>query len=111
MYVYTVRFAAYCGMSDVPSQFADKSEARATVASRLRRARRRGCPIDTLVKGEEWEIQEPEGCAMVPDFCGMLTLRETWQYEAPCGGSHNEDREGDCGECAELFTSTLEDEC
>jgi hypothetical protein len=71
---YTVRFAAYCGMAGIPQDYSDSADARKALANLLRLRRRQGYPISILEKGAEWEIEEPEDAAMVPDACGVLSL-------------------------------------
>jgi hypothetical protein len=72
--VYTLNHYAYCGMR-VPLGEGDYREMRAKAASIIRRRRRQGFPVVQLDR-HEWEIQEPEDCFMVPDQCGVMTLRK-----------------------------------
>lgn len=94
--MYTVRFFSHCGMAGLPETFAEESsdigeaqrDARAYVADRLRAARASGVYVSTVETGAEWEIHEPEDCAMVPDSAGLLTLtRRTWECRE-CGSAH-----------------------
>lgn len=72
---YTLVLHAYCGMSfphGDPGM--DRDDARQEAARLLRRRRRQGYPVTTHLRGQEWEIMEPEDCLMVPDECGTLLL-------------------------------------
>lgn len=82
--MYSLTNHAYCGMSSVPREFEDLADVRKAAAARLRYLRNEGFPIETLTKGQEWEIQEPEDAVMVPDQCGMLVIREYQKCEH-CG--------------------------
>jgi hypothetical protein len=76
MSAFTVQLAAYCGMRVPYGEYESLDEARDRVAKRLRYVRNRlECPVAKLDR-HEWEVMEPEGCMMVPDFCGILTIRE-----------------------------------
>jgi hypothetical protein len=79
---YAVRFAAYCGMAGIPEDFDNMADARKAVADILRRRRRQGYPVSILETGAEWEIEEPEDSAMVPDTCGVLSLETNTPEEA-----------------------------
>jgi hypothetical protein len=54
----------------------DQADARQAAARLLRRRRREDFPITVIKKGGQWEVAEPADCAMVPDWCGMLILRD-----------------------------------
>lgn len=86
--MYSVNHSSYCGMRDVPACFDNREEARAYVAARLRRYRHR-FPVATLSRGVEWEILEPDGVAMVPDACGVLSLDRTVYECRECGWGHD----------------------
>jgi hypothetical protein len=73
---YRVRFAAHCGMKTIDTKDLEKDEARRLAASILRRRRNDDHPISTLEIGTEWEVEEPDGCCMVPDTAGMLFITE-----------------------------------
>jgi hypothetical protein len=74
---YTVTLHAYCGMAQpIGDDYMDHDEARQEAAKLLRRRRRQGFPITVIKKGRKWEVEEPEDCMMVPDSCGVLTLRD-----------------------------------
>jgi hypothetical protein len=73
---FSLSHAAYCGMRVPHGEFETRDDARAAVARIIRRRRRQGFPVTTLKPGEQWEIQEPEDCFMVPDQCGVLALTE-----------------------------------
>lgn len=70
---YVITFAAYCGMVDTEEKDCG-ADARDHVAAYLRSMRRKGFPVTTLKRGAEWEVLEPEDCAMVPDECGTVSL-------------------------------------
>ncbi len=53
----------------------ERTEARRQVAKLLRLRRRQGYPVTTLRPGRAWEVEEPAGCVMVPDACGIISLR------------------------------------
>lgn len=48
--------------------------ARKTAAERIRLMRRRGFPTMIVTMGEEWEVLEPDDCAMVPHEAGIISL-------------------------------------
>jgi hypothetical protein len=74
---YTVTLHAYCGMAQpMGDSVMDYDEARQEAATLLRRRRREGFPITVITKGRKWEVEEPDDCAMVPDCCGVLILRD-----------------------------------
>lgn len=74
--MYTLRFVGYCGMGFNVLQDDDLSEIREHAARLIKSNRKRGFPVTTLSKGQEWEIMEPEDCFMVPDNCGVLYVNE-----------------------------------
>lgn len=57
--MYLVKQVGYCGMASVPLKRDTEAEARTVVARLLVRRRREGFPIETLVKGKEWEVRSP----------------------------------------------------
>ena len=70
-----LNWVGYSG--DSWTERADLSETRQRAARMLRLARKRGACVVKL--GPEYgthayEICEPEGCMMVPDYCGVLRL-------------------------------------
>ncbi len=73
--MYVVTTHAYCGMAVPHGTHGDLADARRQVARLLRRRRRQGYPVTVLAKGAEWEIQESGRDLLVPDWCGVLTLR------------------------------------
>lgn len=79
---WRLSFAAYCGMSHTIAEDLDRDDCRAEAARYLRRMRRRGYPIAIITRGEEWEILEPDNCALVPDDCGILSI-DDYTPEAP----------------------------
>lgn len=82
--MYTVRHHSYTGLCGIPEAFETHAKARAEVASRLRRYRKR-FPVVMLNRGASWEIQEHENAVGVPDACGTLVLRRITFECAECG--------------------------
>ena len=72
---YDVKFLAYCGMSLPLAQKVDRDQARDCVQQYLRKAKKRQ-PVTYLGDGQ-WECQEPEDCALVPDWAGYLIVRRS----------------------------------
>lgn len=72
---YVVKHIAYCGMSHVIDEFEDREDAVDRAKKRLAWCKEHGCSIDVITEDEEWEVCEPEGCLMVPDYCGLLVIR------------------------------------
>lgn len=74
---FTVVLSAYCGMKFPMGEELPREQARAKVARRIRLHRnRRDGQVLVLEKGREWELCEPEGSLMVPDWCGVLRINE-----------------------------------
>ena len=71
---YRVRFAAHCGMKTIDETFHDRGDARDFASRVLKRRRADDHPISTLEIGTDWEVEEPEGCMMVPDTAGRLFI-------------------------------------
>jgi hypothetical protein len=102
--MYIVEHYGYCGMQTFREAFGDRADARDYVAERLARFRRR-FTVQTLGRGESWEILEPEGCMMVPDSCGTMRLVRVG-FECPeCGFEH--DTKQEARECC----APEEDDC
>lgn len=98
--MFRVRFFSHSGLSHAPQDWDTAAEAREDVASRLRTARNSGHHVDTLERGRDWEVCEPEDCAMVPDSAGLLSLTQFYPFEcAECGCGH--DTREDAGTCCE----------
>lgn len=98
--MFTVQHVSHCGMSGLLRTYDERAEARQAAAKRLRAHRRAGYPVATLDRGMQWEILEPDGCAMVPDACGLLVLDHA-TFECPeCGCAH-ETRDDARACCAE----------
>jgi hypothetical protein len=83
---YRVRFHAYCGMSYDIAEGETLPGARRQLARLLRRRRATGHSLTVLMPGVEYEVGEPEDCALVPDTAGTVTLQrermpawECWQ--------------------------------
>lgn len=84
----TLRQFPYSGLSMPGEIFHDREQARAAAARLIRRRRRAGYPVHTIKRGAEWEVCEPEGCAMVPDACGLITLRIVTHKCSECGAEY-----------------------
>ena len=70
---YDVTLCSYSGMP-IPIEKGDKEDVRQATARLIRRLRGEGFPVVTLAKGEKWEVQEPAGACLVPDYCGILRM-------------------------------------
>jgi hypothetical protein len=49
----------------------DEADARQAASRLLRRRRRDDFPLTVIKKGRQWDVAEPEHCAMVPNCCGV----------------------------------------
>lgn len=86
---FAVSFAAYCGMAYYLGVALTRTEARSTVARRIRAARKRGQAVCILRKGYTFEVCEPEGCTMVPDNAGILSIEDPPVYTCrECGSTY-----------------------
>lgn len=99
--IYVLKFAAFSGLS-YECALGDLQECRGYAARLIRLRRRRGhlvtCNHARSRGSREWEISEPEGCALVPDTAGMLYLQTRFAYHCPeCGTGY--DDAGDAGMC------------
>jgi len=73
--MYTLTLHAYCGMAVPHGTYDTLAEVR-DVARHIRAVRaRQGHPIVQLTIGREWEIGEPDGCGLVPDTAGILSIK------------------------------------
>ena len=106
--MFTVQRFPYCGLSMPRVEFGTRQEAREYAAGLLARSRRR-YPVQTLKRGAKWEILEPEDAAMVPDACGLVTLRESYRFECPECGQGYDDRDELARCCNPDFDNYLED--
>ena len=110
--MYILKFAAFSGLSYECAR-GDLQECRGYAARLIRLRRRRGhlvtCNRARNRGSREWEISEPEGCALVPDTAGMLYLCETFEYECPECGQGYDDREDAARCCA--FSPGIGYEC
>lgn len=71
---YDVVTHAYCGMAISHGTFDDIEEARERIKRRISYLEKeQGCEVVELDE-DEYEVLEPEGCQMVPDFCGILLI-------------------------------------
>lgn len=78
---FSLDFRAYCGMSSI-HETGDKDDMRQQAAELIRRRRNAGYAVQILERGSEWEVLEPENCAMVPDECGIISLEEIEQDDS-----------------------------
>lgn len=109
-------FYSFCGMSSPILDSRDNAEVERarTLAARIIRSRRKvGHHVTVYDKGARWEVAEPEGCAMVPDTAGTLSLSVECRCD-DCGRSC-EDGNSLCERCDEYRAewednSNLEDE-
>lgn len=116
--MYRLRFHSYCGLSGIPEDFAEcesydadaRRDARRECAQRLRDARATGVPVAIVERGAEWEVSEPDDCALIPDSAGLLTLtRTTWECRE-CGCEHgNREAAGECCAYPSDFFDMAED--
>lgn len=74
--MYRITHTAYCGMTIPRGEYETKADAH-TKMRRIAKfyAERYGCPI-TWRGPQNIEIEEPENCIMVPDFCGTTMMRK-----------------------------------
>lgn len=72
---FRVVLFAYCGMRQTIAECEDYADARREAAAAIREARASGQHVDTLVRHQEWELCEPDDCALVPDNAGTLAIR------------------------------------
>lgn len=70
---FDVTLHAYCGMNVPVAEDVDKDAAKDAVRGFLRRARRKGNPVEKLGP-RRWEIQTPEDAIMVDDLEGTLAI-------------------------------------
>ena len=105
--MYHVNFGSYSGLSHPRETFEDREDARDHVAALLREHRTRAS-VCVLERGQCWELCEPESAAMIPDWCGVLSLtRKTFEcFECGCLHDTYESAreccaEYDCGWCGE----------
>lgn len=73
--MFLVVFRSYCGMEQELGTYDNLTDARMRIRIRNNYARDKGCPIVRLDR-KTWEHQEPENCLMVPDFCGVLSIKK-----------------------------------
>ena len=71
---FNVTLASYTGMSIPLVEDVERGEAITAAKRHLRRARRRGCPVEKIGRGQ-WEIGTPDDACMVGDSEGILTIR------------------------------------
>lgn len=106
--MHIVKFYSYSGLSGLPHEYQDDElgDARAYVARRLRKARKSGHHVITLQRGKQWEICEPDDCALIPDSAGVLTMRQAHAYECrECGSPYD-----DCDDAARCCSDEYSDE-
>lgn len=97
---YEIRHVAYCGMAwtvtDWPVE--DIAAARARLADIAAARSRAGYPVEYL-DADTIEIGEPEGAALVPDTCGVTSIRAIGALVAECWNCGSEVRIGECCDC------------
>lgn len=86
--MYSVKHYAYTGCNNPPETFESETDARGYAARILRRRRSQGFPVTTLWSGRQWEILEPERCAIIPDACGVLEISHDTFECRECGSQH-----------------------
>lgn len=77
-----LKFAAYCGMTTI-QEHGDLADMRREVAKILKRRRKTEHPVYVSEPGREWEVSEPDDCAMIPDTAGILRLTELADNQEP----------------------------
>ena len=96
MSCYHVHFAAHSGITWEQDGGDELAEARAIAAQIIRAARSDGQRVDKL-RRHEWELCEPDDCALIPDTAGIL-----WIYAD----------QFECRECGQVYlTHEQRDEC
>jgi len=73
-YVYKIVTNSYCGMTFTHGEYSEPSDADEALICVIERRRYRGYEVVALGDGT-WEVLEPKGCAMVPDACGILSIK------------------------------------
>jgi hypothetical protein len=97
---YKVRMRAFCGMSyDLCETQDTEAEALAVAVRFLRRKRRQGYAFAVLTPGCEWELGEPEDCAMVPDDAGIVAIVEVVARSVACYECGSDVRIGETCDC------------
>jgi hypothetical protein len=71
---YSVTTQGYCGMSIPHGSDYTYEEARARVKQRIEWFKARIGGAVVKLGRNQWELQEPENCMMVPDACGTLEI-------------------------------------
>jgi hypothetical protein len=71
---YNLTQYAYCGTPIPLVVDNDEETCRTFAARRLSLLRSQGFPVTVRKKGKEWEVGEPEGCCLVPDDSGILSI-------------------------------------
>lgn len=74
MTTYSVTTQGYCGMSIPHGEGFTYKEAQERARARLTWFRLRVGGAIARLGRNRWELQEPEGCCMVPDACGVLEI-------------------------------------
>lgn len=98
--MFTLQHFSYCGMAGIPRRYSDRYDARREAADMLRRYRRR-FKVQTLKRGQEWEVLEPENAVMVPDACGTISLEYSGHVCPECGGIY--DDADDASRCCSVW--------
>lgn len=112
--MYRLRHVAYCGMLTFSESFDEQEEARQAAAEFLRKMRGKGFVCVALERDREkqegqWEVLEPDDCALVPDECGVLRLSHITFECRECGSQLETKQESlDC--CSQYLCYEEEEE-
>ena len=71
---YRIMFYAYCGMTFPIAHDVDKEDVKRIVKERIKRARKKGQPVQSLGNGE-YEFQTPEDAKIIADHEGTLVIK------------------------------------
>lgn len=85
---WSLRFRATCGLTRRIAE-GDFREMQERAKRYLARHRQRDgdfeAPVTVLAPGRHWEVEEPEDCMLIPDWCGELRIvpadDPTWDGE------------------------------
>jgi hypothetical protein len=98
---FRLTLMGYCGMPIPIVEEGDKADCREEAARYIRNLRADGYPVVTVEPGQEWEVQEPDDCGMIPDECGMLLLRPVKVRVYECRVCGYDVMEGETCSCEE----------
>ena len=71
---YFVETRSFCGMTLPHGERETYQEAERVALNRIAYLEKLGAEVTKLGEGE-WEILEPDNCAMVPDWAGVMVIR------------------------------------